>query len=239
MARCDRLREMSRRWLAVAVTLVVAAPAGGLTAEPAPWAPLRFGGSAVIAAPLDGELVLTSFEISVLQQAGWVNVDGDGHGGGLIAGIGGTGGLGLFGPAKDGACADEVSEDGDTRWTCGQLTLGPTAMIGFASGTKLETGFVRQDRLLFLRATPHLALVKSPERGTFEVGLATALGFAFRPFQLEATWIKVGFPEHLEVDHELGTTSDDTGPVGLGLELTAGWMRGAVFVGAGTGLVLW
>ncbi len=126
--------------------------AGQAAAEPAPWAPLRFGISGVLGIPLDGELPLTSVEFHVLQQAGRVAVDGQGHGSGLIAGIGGTAGLGTF------------------------------------AGPRLDSGFVRQDRMVFVRAAPHLALVKSPERGFAEVGPATALGFSFRPIQLEAAW---------------------------------------------------
>ena len=32
---------------------------------------------------------------------------------------------------------------------------------------------------------------------------------------------------------------NDTGALGFGLELTAGWMRGAGYVGLGGGLVFW
>ena len=160
-------------------------------AEPRPWAPLRFGGSGVVAAPLHGTLLLTGVEIHVLQQAGTATMRADGHGRGPFAGIGGTLGGATFSTGKSDACADEIDADGDTRWTCGQLTVGPTAMLGWAWGTALESGFARPDRIVFLRATPHVALVKNPERGTAEVGVATAIGVGFRPFMLEATWIKV------------------------------------------------
>jgi hypothetical protein len=175
----------------VAGALAIAMAAGPARAEPRPWAPLRFGASGVVAGPLAGELILTGVDLHVLQQAGTATMGADGHGHGPFAGIGGSAGLATFSAGQDGTCADAVDEDGDTRWTCGQLTIGPTAMLGWAWGTALESGFARQDRLVFVRATPHFALVKNPERRTAEVGLATAFGVGFRPFMFEATWIKV------------------------------------------------
>ncbi len=137
---------------------------------------------------------MTSVEVHVLQQVGRVSLDSSGHGSAPIAGIGGTAGLGTFSAGADGTCADEVDDDGEERWTCGQLTLGPTAMLGWAWGSKLETGMVRQNRLLYLRASPHLALTKSPERPFFDVGLAVGaglVGFPTRGSLIEATYIKV------------------------------------------------
>jgi len=204
---------MSRRQglleLVSLVGIVLGLGARPAAAEDAPWAPLRLGGAATVAFPLEGELILTSVELHVLQQVGRVTLDGSGHGSAPIAGIGGQAGLGTFESGADGACADEVDADGDTRWTCGQLTLGPTAMVGWAWGSKLETGMVRQDTLLYLRATPHLALSKNPERAFAEVRLAGGLGVAFRPFQLEVTYIKV--PGDAYVGFTIGASASVSG----------------------------
>ncbi len=197
------------QYRSAAVVATILGLAADVAAEPAPWAPLRFGGSVTVGFPLDGDLALTNVEIHILQQAGSVRVDGAGHGRGPIVGIGGTGGLGTFFTGKSDACADEVTDEGNTRWTCGQLTLGPTAIVGWAWGTALESGFVRQDGMLYLRGSPHFALVKNPERGTAEVGMTSAVGIAFRPFAIEAAWTK--FPGDSYVGVSIGLSASASG----------------------------
>ena len=102
------------------------------------------------------------------------------------------------------------------------VQIGPVAMAGTARFDGEHPLFS-----LYGRVAPMIGVRERDDDASFEYGGFVAVG---------AT---LGGPEHLDSDTELGPTSNDTGPLGLGLELTAGWMRGAVFVGAGIGLVLW